>query len=696
MKKIYLKLLIILFSLSVFSQTEKYPVFKGCDTIENAQLLTCFKVQLKKAVLAEFKIPENIVSDNYKGSVNIVFLVDRDGKFKVIYMNSPYKELKDEVIRVFNTLPEITPATYNNHQVEMQFVLPLKIPLEDNTSKDFVEENAVIETLEKDPYQLLPSDANPQLTPPQDKALFPEHKSELNIPMVHAVYDSYEFYLNNGTNTHTAVKPYLFSEVGEYVNLDLQKNALLQPRKSWVGRKLWNEHLINVQGKGFWFTVDLAFDLQAGKDSDDLKTFNNTRALKINGGIGKKFNFSTSFYESQGRFAHYFNEYARSIKPAGGNPAIVPGRGIAKEYKSDAFDYPVAEAYLSFTPNKTFNFQFGHGKNFIGNGYRSLFISDVATPYPFFKINTKFWKIKYTNIWMWAQDVRKELTVDGAYKQKYIGLHYLSWNVTKKFNVGLYEAVIWDNANDRGFDVNFLNPLIFYTAIEFATGSRSGNVLLGLNLKYKFNNVALYSQLILDDLRFGEIASGSGWWGNKFGYQFGAKIFNAFKVQNLYLQIEYNSVRPYTFSHDELNYNFGHNNQPLAHLWGSNFKEAIGIIRYTKDRWFINAKAAVGIKGFDFNPSQDPSSYGGNIYRDNDDRVSDYDNTIGQGNKSDIFIGDFQVGYLVNPATNLKLFGSLNYRKFTLSEPTNNLDSSNSTWISFGLKTDLFNWYFDF
>ena len=61
------------------------------------------------------------------------------------------------------------------------------------------------------------------------------------------------------------------------------------------------------------------------------------------------------------------------------------GRGKAKSFKEGGFDYPVAEAYLSYTPNEFFNFQFGNGKNFIGDGYRSFFLSDVASPYPFLK-----------------------------------------------------------------------------------------------------------------------------------------------------------------------------------------------------------------------------------------------------------------------------------------------------------------------
>ena len=687
MKEIIFSFIFLFLSISVFSQIEKYPVFKTCEPVIVSELPSCFKIQVKKAIITEFKIPENIKQDNFKGTINIVFLVNTSGNFSVIYVNSPYKELKEEVERVFTTLPKITPAKFNNHPVEMQFVFPLSIPLENNLQEELVQKEVKIEMIQP----------TKELTKSVPKnTLFPEHKSELNIPFTHAEYSSYDFYLNQANNSHTAVKPYVYSEVTKYIDLETQKNKLIKPTSTWFGKKLLNEHMAFVKGEDFWFTVDPGADLQVGKDSDDVNTFNNTRAIHINGGIGKKFNFSTSFYESQGRFANYVNQYAESIKPAGGNPAIIPGRGIAKEFQSDAYDYPVAEAYLSYTPNQTFNFQFGNGKNFIGDGYRSLFLSDVASPYPFFKINTNFWKIKYTNLWMWMQDVRPELTVDGAYKQKFMAIHYLSWNVSKKLNIGLFETVIWDDANGRGFDVNYINPLIFYTAAEFSTGSRAGNTLIGLSLKYKLKNISLYSQLILDDFRASEITGSNGWWANKYGTQIGVKYHHAFSIENIFIQAEYNAVRPYTYSHDELNLNFGHNNQPLAHLWGSNFREIIGIARYNKDRWFANAKIVLGEKGFDFSDGLDTFSYGGNIYADNDNRAFDYGNEMGQGNTASVFIGDLQVGYLVNPATNLKLFGGVTYRDFNPNAPTGVFDKSNSTWISFGLRTDVFNRNFDF
>lgn len=691
MKKIIFSFIFLFFSIFVFSQAEKYPVFKACNSTTIAELPSCFKQEVKKAILKEFKVPSNVQQENFNGTINVVFLVNTLGNLKVIYVNSPYKELKTEVERVFTTFPKIIPAKYNNHPVEMQFVLPLSIPLENNNQNIIVKKEAIVETIQQKEV-IQPKESFVEVV--TKNTLFPEHKSELNVPFTHAEYSSYDFYLNKYANSHTAVKPYIYSEVTKYIDLDAKKNKLIQPKSTWFGKKLLNEHMAFVKGENFWFTVNPGVDVQVGKDSEGVNTYNNTRSIHINGGIGKKFNFSTSFYESQGRFADYVNRYAESIKPDGGNPAIIPGRGIAKEFKTNAYDYPVAEAYVSYAPNKTFNFQFGNGKNFIGDGYRSLFLSDVASPYPFFKINTNFWKIKYTNLWMWMQDVRPELTVDGAYKQKFMAIHYLSWNATKKLNIGLFETVIWEDTNNRGFDVNYLNPLIFYTAAEFSTGSRAGNTLLGLSLKYKLKNISLYSQFILDDFRASEITSSNGWWGNKNGIQLGVKYYNAFNIENLYLQAEYNAVRPYTYSHDELNLNYGHNNQPLAHLWGSNFRETIGIARYTKDRWFANAKIIFGKKGFDF--TTDTFSYGGNVFEDNDNRASDYDNSIGQGNTANIFIGDLQVGYLVNPATNLKLFGGVTFRDFNPNAPTGVFDKSNSTWISFGLRTDVFNWNLDF
>src|SRR5690606_23666897 len=150
--------------------------------------------------------------------------------------------------------------------------------------------------------------------------------------------------------------------------------------------------------------------------------------------------------------------------------------------------------------------------------------------------------------------------------------------------------------------VNYLNPVIFDRAIEFSTGPHSGNALIGLTAKYKnSDNFALYGQMTIDEFSSGDICGGEKNCRNKWGYQGGAKYFNAFGIPNLYLQAEYNVVRPYTYSHNTVVLNYGHNNQSMAHPWGANFKEVVVVANYEKNRFFGNVKLIFGERGFDFN-----------------------------------------------------------------------------------------------
>ena len=85
----------------------------------------------------------------------------------------------------------------------------------------------------------------------------------------------------------------------------------------------------------------------------------------------------------------------------------------------------------------------------------------------------------------------------------------------------------------------------------------------------------------LDEFASESVVSGNGSYQNKSGYQLGIKVQNAFNVPNLFLQAEYNRVRPYTYSHNTVVLNYGNSNQALAHPWGASFYEAIFIARYT-------------------------------------------------------------------------------------------------------------------
>lgn len=705
MKKVLLALFLSLFSVFTYSQDlnilesslspERFPVFLNCEKRENKELESCFYNEVQDFVFQNFVVPENLIENNFQGSVKVLFEVDANGIFKVIYVNAIDEELLKEAKRVFAKFPKITPSTYNGRPVYSKYNITISIPLK-STETRASEALVRAEIIQSSKKQLTELDSIVY-----KKYNNPEYNSHLNIPFSHSYYAQFDGALNRvGSNNHTASKPYTYAEVSKYYDIKAANEKLKKNTSGWWAKKLWNENTVEIQGDGYWLSLNPIVDLQVGKASrsDVSYTYVNTRAINFRGGLGDRLNFSTTVFESQGRFADYFNQYAESIKPAGGNPAIIPGIGIAKDFKTDSYDFPLAEANLTFSASKHIDLQLGYGRNFIGDGYRSLLESDGASPYPYFKINTNFWKIKYTNTYMWLKDVRPEVTLERTYATKFMANHYLSWNISNRLNLGFFESVIWTNTNDRGFDASFVNPIIFYRAVEFASSARTGNALLGLTSKYKWSDeINIYGQFLLDEFSLVDIKSVKNSWKNKFGYQLGVKYYNAFHVDNLLVQLEFNHVRPYVYSHSSPITNYGHNNQNLGHQWGGNFKEFIAIARYHKGRYFADAKITMGTRGLDFNTAENSFNYGGDIYKDYDEnRPFDSGVKVGQGNRTSLFITDIQGGYLVNPTTNLKIYGSYIYRSFDPTKNTATTFNQSTNWFTLGLRADVFNWYFDY
>jgi hypothetical protein len=128
----------------------------------------------------------------------------------------------------------------------------------------------------------------------------------------------------------------------------------------------------------------------------------------------------------------------------------------------------------------------------------------------------------------------------------------------------------------------------------------------------------------------------------------------------------------------------------MAHLWGSNFSEAIILGHYHYKRWFGDAKFIFGKRGLDFNTADDSFAYGGDIFTSENERPSDTGINVTQGNTVNVFHAELQGGYVINPKTNLKLFAYLSYRNFNPEAVTESTFDNSTVWF-----TDLFNWYFD-
>ena len=699
MMKLYFSIFLILISAFGFSQVgagEKFPVFPGCESTDGQQLRDCFYLKVETFVFDNFKVPDAEI----KGVAIVLFEVDTTGTFKVQYVDAPNDALAAESRRVFSLMPKASPPLYNGNPTYSKYTIRIALPLESPGQKKSAAEvtQASTGTAKGKPDEKTLDEFEKVVSAP---FVNPQFNSHLNIPFSHSYYAQFDAAINQvGSNNHTTSKPLMFAEVARYHDFQREYEKIRKTVNSGIARKLWNEHTVQFQTEDYWFTLNPIFDLQMGRSTPGVvkSTYINTRGLQFTGGLGSQVNFTTSIFESQGRFADYYNRYAESLAPSGGGPAIIPGIGIAKEFKTDAYDFPSADANLSYTPSKFFNLQLGYGRNFIGDGYRSLIVGDGASPYPYFKLNTTFWKLKYTNTYMFLKDVRPEVTEERTYKTKYMANHYLSLNVSKRMNVGLFESVVWANTNGRGFDANFINPIIFYRTVEFTSSARSGNALLGATMKYKItNSINFYGQFLLDEFSLNEVKEGNKSWKNKWGYQLGLKYFNAFKIDNLLLQIEYNHVRPYVYAHSDPLTNYAHSNQSLGHQWGGNFQELIAVARYHKSRIFGDVKVTYGVRGLDFDTAENTLNYGSNIFKDYEEqRPFNTGVTVGQGNKTTILITDVQVGYLVNPSTNMKLFASVIYRNFDPTQETLTAFKESTTWFSVGLRCDIFNWYFDY
>ncbi|MEO6902328.1 MAG: hypothetical protein ABI315_04145 [Bacteroidia bacterium] len=473
--------------------------------------------------------------------------------------------------------------------------------------------------------------------------------------------------------------------------------------KSYFYRKIKKENfiIVNDTADRFYLTLDPLFNFELAKDIDAAnpqRLYTNTRGFRIKGDIDKKFVFESSFYENQSTFPDYIDAYITSTNALFKQKGyyeynVIPGQGRSKKFKKNGYDYAMASGYISYSPNKIINLQAGHGKHFIGNGYRSLLLSDNAFNYPYLRITTTYRNIQYTNLYtsfinLTDGGVKTPPNIERLFQKKIGSFQLLSVNLWSRLQLGLFQAMIWeatDTMNRQHVNFNTFNPVIGVNSLIYGLHSKN-NMLLGLNVKFIINNsINLYGQYLLDDATAHNYKTTIG---NKNGYQLGFKYFNMFRIKNLHLQAEYNQVRPYVYAATQPAQSYTHYNQSLAHPLGANFKEVVGFLNYKKNRFFTELKIVYGIKGVDtlF------SNFGGNVFKA--DNVNTFTGTSPaqiNGNLTTIRYQQIYIGYLLNEATNLNIIAGVSYRV-----QSNNEFISHSMFIFFGIRTSLRNFYYDF
>ncbi len=405
-----------------------------------------------------------------------------------------------------------------------------------------------------------------------------------------------------------------------------------------------------LKQKDFTLVFNPITNLSFGIESSNNKQVAlNSRGIEMRGTIGKSIGFFTSFNDEILKPQSWLYQFYLDNK-------ALPGAGLIKlpeNFNADSntipqLNYSTATGYIVYQPSNYFDIRFGHGRNFIGNGLRSFYISDFSRDHLFMRVNTRIWKINYTNIfgqlYDWVNTSQRNLP-----KRHYYATTYANINLTKSFNIGLFQTIAFqrDSGYARGgFDWQYLNPIIFYKPVENGLNSPDKSIL-GADFKWNFKkHFQWYGQVVISEFRISELLADNGWFGNKWAVQTGFKYIDVFGIQNLDLQIEGNIARPYMYtSFDRLNA-FVSYNQNMAHPLGANFYEGLGVIRYQPaKRLFIKLTGIYAIYGND-TPGV---NFGKDIRLSYQDVAinNPYGHTIAQGIRTELLIADVIFSYMV-------------------------------------------------
>lgn len=427
------------------------------------------------------------------------------------------------------------------------------------------------------------------------------------------------------------------------------------------------------------------FSVAKAKDQEGL-LFANQRGLEVRGGIDDRIYFYTNILESQQRFADYVNE--RIIRDRS-----IPGQGLFKNYNSEifnsenAYDFLNSQGYIGFNVTKHVGVQFGYGKNFIGNGYRSLLLSDFSNNYLYLKLNWRIGKFHYQNLFTeLAGNSTRDNPTDEPLIKRFMTAHYLGYKLTPNLTIGFYEAIVFSR---NQFDFNYLNPIIFYRTVEQAVGSPD-NALVGVDLKWNlFKRFQVYGQFMLDEFKFDELfIERRGWWANKYAIQTGIKYIDAFGIDHLDLQYERNSARPYIYTHRDSTAAYTHYNYPLAHPVGANFKENLVLLKYQPFKnLFLNARWV------NINYGEDPTgqNFGHNILLSHTTRPMDFGNRTGQGIATKVNIIGAELSY--------QLFHNMYFDLYYFNRMESSADEALDSRMSYfggGIRVNLTQQYLDF
>lgn len=505
---------------------------------------------------------------------------------------------------------------------------------------------------------------------------------------------NFEHFLNENEDTATFSKPYLF-RANSFLEIPNSEFEFDDFHQGFNPSKILTHHHLLIKP---------LLSLSYGTENSGSDFYKTAGGVQVQYNYKRRWHVWSNFMANQEVLPSFQAEHlmGKRAQPYMGASRI-RGNHLQSMQLSGA---------VSFRASDNFYFELGNSGNFIGDGYRSHLLSDFSGPMPYAKITTSFWKVRYHNIFTRMRSpIASFAQIPGnqssgshqwnafsGWAPKFSSMHFLELKLGKRWHIGLFESIVWDARDtliERGFDLNYLNPIIFYRPVEYGIGS-TDNVLIGTSLKFQASeNISIYGQFLLDEFLLSAMRADvqqvfnpndtsiqSGWWANKHSGQLGLKFSNFMGKKQMVLMLEANYSRPFNYTHVNNGQSYTHNGFALAHPLGANYREVLAALYGGFDKWRFQCVASSAVAGLDYNSG----NFGGDVLLSYTTRMAEYGNTLTQGIKTTIFSSMFDVSRVIEPRSGLSAFAQIHYNRWQ-----NNLESNNVFGLQLGLRTYLFN-----
>tara|TARA_R110002049_G_scaffold73909_7_gene190915 strand:+ start:967 stop:2514 length:1548 start_codon:yes stop_codon:yes gene_type:complete len=111
-----------------FLKIEKAPTFPGCDEGDK----NCFNKSIQKHFKDNFNkdLPNSLGLESGKKRIFIHFKVDNNGDIVDVQARAPHPEIKEEVLKIMNSLPKMIPGENKEGKVAVNYNIPFTIMVE--------------------------------------------------------------------------------------------------------------------------------------------------------------------------------------------------------------------------------------------------------------------------------------------------------------------------------------------------------------------------------------------------------------------------------------------------------------------------------------------------------------------------------------------------------------------------------------